>query len=229
MRTCIFIKTWKKDLPWLRYCLRSIDKFVTGYHEIVIIADDDCRELDRWTTCDPRIIYVPIHRNGYIFQQIIKLRAAEFTNCELIMYVDSDCAFTKPTTPESFMLEQKPLLLKTRYELVGDGIRWKSITERVVGWPLDYEYMRRLPLFFWRSTVEAFRTWQPQLIPTLYRKTDEAFSEFNAIGAYAERFESRNYSIRDTDNYLPPIQLLQFWSWGGLTNEIRLQIEDVLK
>lgn len=228
MRTCIFIKTWKKDLPWLRYCLRSIEKYVTGHDEVVIVADDDCRELETWTTCDPRVIYVPIHHNGYVFQQIIKLRAAEYTTCDLLLYVDSDCVFNKPTTPESFLVERKPLLLKTRYDLVGEAICWKAITEGVVGWPLHYEYMRRLPFVFWRSTVDSFREWKPELISYLYRKTDRVFSEFNALGAYADRFEQHRYSIRDTADYLPESRLLQFWSWGGLTPEIRQQIEEVL-
>ena len=37
MKTSIFIKSYKDDYKWLRYCLESIAKFVTGYEQIVVV------------------------------------------------------------------------------------------------------------------------------------------------------------------------------------------------
>ena len=37
--TDIFIKTYPGDFIWLKYCIRSIEKFVTGFRNIIIVTD----------------------------------------------------------------------------------------------------------------------------------------------------------------------------------------------
>ena len=36
MRKIIFIRSYHRDLEWLRYCLASINKFVTGFDGVVV-------------------------------------------------------------------------------------------------------------------------------------------------------------------------------------------------
>jgi hypothetical protein len=51
----------------------------------------------------------------------------------------------------------------------------------------------------------------------------------NALGAFIDRFESDRYFITDTEVWMPPSVARQFWSWGGITPEIKSEIEGMLK
>lgn len=35
----IFIKTYPGDFVWLEFCIKSIQKFITGYRKIIIVTD----------------------------------------------------------------------------------------------------------------------------------------------------------------------------------------------
>lgn len=55
------------------------------------------------------------------------------------------------------------------------------------------------------------------------------FSEFNVMGAIAERFMPEKFRFIDTNvEELPPLYCKQFWSWGGITPEIAAEIEKTL-
>ena len=36
MKVSILIVTYGKDFHWLKWCLKSIEKFSTGFHELVV-------------------------------------------------------------------------------------------------------------------------------------------------------------------------------------------------
>lgn len=229
MTTSIFIKTCLKDLEWLRYSLLSIAKWGSGFSEIVIVADEDCRGLallPSWVNYS--INYVPVPHNGYIQQQAIKLVADKYCWSDYILFVDSDCVFFRPFTPDSFMRDGKPVLLKTRYGNIGGAEAWKAITESVVGWEVEFEYMRRLPLTYRRDTFKKFRERFPTLISMLAAMQTRDFSEFNAIGAFIEKEDSEGYYIVDTEDWIPDAVAKQFWSWGGISPEIKNEMEGMI-
>lgn len=67
--------------------------------------------------------------------------------------------------------------------------------------------------------------------PRIYleQQPHKAFSEFNAIGAIAERDMADDYAIIDTEAIdMPPNKVYQGWSWGGLTPEVREIINKAL-
>lgn len=234
MTVGIFIKTWKDDLPWLQYCLRSINKFVgEDVSEIVVVADDDCREILNWdihgSKRDIKVAFIEKKPNGYIYQQIVKLHADQYATSDILLFVDSDCIFTHPFQLSDLFRDGKPILYKTDYKWTGDAICWKAITEQHLGWEVQYEYMRRMPMIIRRQTLNNFQDMFPKVIHELLHMDVRDFSEFNALGAYIEKFESDDYAIIDTtDAQLPAPPLIQFWSWGGITEEMRVQIEEVL-
>lgn len=230
MSASIFIKTWRNDLPWLRYCLQSIRKFGTGFDDPIIVLDESCRSLIRPSDfLSEKIHWVPDSPNGYITQQVVKLRAHEYTDSEFILFVDSDCIFNTPFSPESYMRDGNPVLLKTKYGNLGGAEAWKSITESFVGWSVEYEYMRRLPWMYRRDTLIAFRNAFPEIQSKLTQIKDRGFSEFNAIGAFIDRYEQDKYFISDTEEWMPDSVARQFWSWGQITSEIKREIEEMLK
>lgn len=228
MKSVIFIKTWKDDLPWLGYCLESIRKFGSGFENIILCADEDCRDFIEMFVHDAKTVFVDKWGNGYIQQQWFKLNADKYTNADLILFVDSDCVFHTPFSPESYMRDEKPILMKTRYGNLGGGEVWKKITEDFVGWEVEYEYMRRLPWMYRSSSLQGFRNMFPKLGEVLKGKPGRDFSEFNALGAYIDKFENDQYFITDTEVWIPDSVAKQFWSWGGITPEIRQEIKAML-
>lgn len=230
MSTGIFIKTYLNDLPWLNYCMQSIQKYAIGIDEIVIAADENCRKhMDDYSEI-ARVIFVPGWDNGYIQQQYVKLHADNMMKTDHILFVDSDCVFHDYFSENSFMLGRKPVLLKTRYSSLqgSGGEAWKPITEKAIGWEVEWEYMRRMPMIFHRDSLTAFRNATYPLIPDLRRMTDRSFSEFNALGAFIERYEADRYQVVDTEKWLPEAVAKQFWSWSGITDDIRTEIERLI-
>jgi len=230
MRTAIFIKTYSGDFAFLRYCIKSIQKFCTGFDEIII----QCPPRDHETLlrmCPDNFKVIPIKEkgDGYMFQQVAKLSAWLHTDCEQILYVDSDCVFFAPCTPETFMRDGKPLLMKTHYSKVGDAIFWQEATARAIGYKSEFEWMRRLPAMYLRKTLQEIASVHPNLHEYILSIKDRQFSEFNFIGQFIEKHSQSDYSIHDTDDgWIVPV-CQQFWSWGSLTDEVENKIKSFLE
>jgi len=231
----IFIRTYKKDLVWLKYCLKSIQKYVTGYRRIVIcIPYNQKYLLDDWNLTQEKIEGCEIYHDDYLGQQISKLLADAYCGSKYVLFVDSDCVFTDNFDCSSMLNGENPILYKTHYSQVGDAMCWKPITERALNAACEFEYMRRMPLMFRSETIADLRTYM-ELIHGVTMETYvnsqplRQFSEFNALGAFAERFYHEQYHFINTDSGVEPLPCKQFWSWGGITDEIKKEIEEVLK
>lgn len=226
----IFIKSYRNDFPFLHYCLKSIEKFVTGYNEIVLAIPEWDMELfeDVMQGIDIDVIVAPMQEygDGYLYQQFVKMIAYQLCTEEFIMFVDSDCVFTGPVNiapPDGY----KPEILMADYALVGGGIVWKAPTENWIGCQVNYEYMRRHPLVYRASTLEALHASRPNLEQEIM--SSGKFSEFNALGIWSHLNEPDNYRFTDTANWQPTNPIVrQFWSWGGLdacVNEIQTLLD----
>lgn len=233
MKADIFIRTYEKDLEWLKYCLKSISKYVTGYRQIIICIPDPQRKLlDGWNLTAEKIVTCPVYKEDYLGQQISKLKAYEHTDADVLIFIDSDCCFNKPVDFQKELFQDgKPIIYKTLYEHVGEAICWKEITEKTLGEPLQFEYMRRLPFVFLSKTLRS----ADLFLKIKHGKDSEEyimgqpgrhFSEFNYMGAYADQYEKESYCIKNTeiDGY-GNMYLKQNWSWGGITPEIKEEME----
>jgi len=222
----IFIKSYRNDFPFLHYCLKSIEKFVSGHSEVVVAIPEWDMELfdEVMHGIEIDVIVVPVQEygDGYLYQQFVKMIAYQFCTEDYIMFVDSDCIFTGPVdiSPSE---NYRPEILMTDYANVGDAICWKEPTERWIGCSVNYEYMRRIPLVYRSVTLETLHKSRPDLEQEIMGSG--RFSEFNAMGIWAHLNEPENYKFIDTAHweYTPHIAR-QFWSWGGLSscmNEIQ--------
>lgn len=225
MATDIFIKTWSGDIKWLGYCLESIWKYASGIGEVIIAADVSCINDVYLLAGDAIVMPVPDWRNGYIQQQWVKINADQHTAADQILFVDSDCVFHSQFSPESFMRDGKPILMKTRYGNLGGAEVWKKITEKLCGWTVEFEYMRRLPWMYRSESLKNLRAAYPDLESHLRSMKDRSFSEFNVLGAFIDRFESDKYFVTDTEEWAPESVAKQYWSWGGISREIKREIE----
>lgn len=226
MNLTIFIKTHKGDLEWLKYCLTSLKYFNTP-HKLVLIADDNCdlagQPIPRLAT----VLYVPTPENGYILQQVYKLSAHKYTSSPYILFLDSDTVFTQSCTLDDFFYKDTPIHFYEAFERVGNANCWKAPTEEVLKTTITHEYMRRFPIVHHRNVLFNLEYNYPNLINNLRKKKDRRFSEFNVLGAFAHLYHKELYhwyEITDTTPPPPPVAK-QFWSWGGITPEIRKELE----
>lgn len=263
----IFIRTYPKDYPWLAYALKSIHQNVTGFRRI-IVTTPDASGLAHLT--DETLIEVPDLKDGYLGQQLTKLEAWKFTDADFITYWDSDViAARKFDIWDEFFSKYSgswttftgedgatttsvwygggacpvsPIIYYTPYDQLSGGVlKWKAITEKVMGCPVDFEYMRRLPLTYHTATIADACSYIEKhhgMTPAQYIESQpyREFSEFNFIGAVAMLDDTKSYDWRRTDkDHLKPNPCRQFWSWGGLDKvqpgELktpRQQIEEIL-
>lgn len=235
MTVDIFIRTYKKDLPWLQYCLRSIQKFATGYRKIVVCIPENQVHLLKDFNLE-NVVTCPVFSEDYLGQQVSKLYADVYCGSDYVLYVDSDCVFTKPCdVSKDLFFNDKPVVYKTLYSKVGDAICWKEVTERTLNKKgIDWEYMRRMPILYKSDTINDLRDYM-ELIHNrsidkyITGQPGRHFSEFNCLGAFAESFCNEDYHFHDTDYGVEEAYLVQHWSWGGITTEIRAKIEEILK
>lgn len=264
MNCDIFIRTYKNDIPWLQHLLKSIQAYANGFSNIVICVPSASshylqQELKLNTSTFATTYIVPDYENDYLGQQVTKMHADLFCRSEFVLFIDSDCVFTSKVTPDMFVDEKgRPNILRSPYDAIGNDLKWKAITEKALGWTPEYEYMRRHPLVYRRGDLPAFRQWfqdnrHEVLEKYILRQPGVDFSEFNAIGAWLDKFHSARYNFIDThekvieekdvkrgktgiqhvstitykDLPLPVNHVKQYWSWGGLTPEILAEMEAV--
>lgn len=232
----IVIRTYSKDLEWLKYSLQSIYKFCSGFRNIIIIIPEKQKHLlDALNLTQEKIFTCPDYKDDYLGQQITKICADQYSDADYIMFGDSDTLITQPLKPEYLFREDKPIILKTSYEKIGNTVPWKSVTQKALGFDVQFEFMRRHPFLYRSDTLKEFRAYMKQLHGKevgeyINKQPDRAFSEFNAIGAFADKFEHDKYYFQDTETEpLPPLYVRQFWSWGGITNEVLEELNNILK
>lgn len=237
--TDILIKSFPPDYERLRYCLRSIDKFASGFSKVKIICDeltdppwhdDDWRPSNvtiKWQNVTPR-------GEGYLFQQTVKAQAHDYTDADYILHIDSDCIFTEPVTPAMFMRDGKPIWYKTPYSS-GLEVPWEAITEKFMQAPVEYEFMRRFPFLvprFLHEAIAAFclETHGKSLTDYILSQPIRAFSEFNALGALAySQFRDRFHWIDTTTDEVPERVVIQKWSHEKFSDADKAEFEEILR
>lgn len=228
----IFIKTYPPDYAWLEYCLRSIEKFATGFRKVVIVAPDEEGPLNSTL---PTLITLPEKGDGYLGQQVEKLYADQHTHAELFLFLDSDTIFTRPVTPQTYFRDGKIVWMMTPWEKTNTP--WRPIVEKFMGQPVEYEFMRRHPTVapsWLLADVRNFCVRQHNMPLDQYvmSQPHRAFSEFNCLGAFAYAFHRDKFFWVNTEEVpeseWPELTVLQKFSWGGLTEEVKAEFEKIL-
>lgn len=240
MNCSIFIPTFRRDLRYLEMCLKSIRKFGTGFHEVVV----DCPIEDWGVTyrvCEESGARLTAHegetpQNGGLWQQLVKLRADELCRyVNVILYVDSDCVFLEPFSPWDYVdatvrAEQKPILcMKPWSESSPDEVNaWKSSTERNLGFRSEFNTMTRHPAAHHAWVLPLFRDYiekkhgMPfdQFVLSRESGIRPGISEFNTVGSFVRQFYPHEYRLIDISKEgRPKDKLYQGWSRMGVRPE----------
>lgn len=232
-RAALFIRTFRNDAEFLHCLMRSLERFARGFDIVVHCDPVDHPIIEPIVRGRGRLVTSrPLIANGYKNQMLVKLMADEFCDNELIVFCDSDCCAHAEFTPEHYMKDGKPEILKTPFDVLGNSVPWRPATEAALGEPVEFELMRALRLMYRRETLAGFRAWMrhKHMMPLdafIVRTTN--FSEFCALGAWAHKYCHGDYAWLDTTkDPLPFFAIRQFFSGNGVTPEIRAEIERYL-
>jgi hypothetical protein len=223
----IFIRSWRNDFHWLKYCIDSINKNAKGFGKLhIVIPVNDLELLPKF---DAEVHVVSDWEDGYLQQQSDKLYSDMYCRNRYILCLDSDCIVTEELKPEYLFVNHKPIWL---YEGLNRGQSpWPMITEEVLGFDPIYEFMRRHPFVFDRECLIEFRRfmfnkYNQALHLTIKQRPFHSFSEFNAYGAWCYKYSKMSYSWCTPD--MVPVYVKQYRSWDGLSDDIRKEIEAML-
>jgi hypothetical protein len=254
--TLVYV-TYGKDLPWFKYSLQSIHKFVTGASEILIYYHDECEyelsELLKVTPVSLPIRVIPVHYeyHGYIKQMVVKLQCWRNVTSSHVMYIDSDCIFDKPYQISNISDKRIEWYYEDDISTNRAFDTWKHAVKRMTGAPMTKYYMANaFPFIVSKVTLENAESYFTDKHKESYDSfcmkeiirlnipisrdvlpywptIARVFEEFEYLGWYVENFTN------DCEFYTGTrrnhyLPLVQFWSHGGITREIQTQIERIL-
>jgi hypothetical protein len=233
MKTAILIRSYWKDLDWLHLCLRSIEQYCRGFEEVVVAMPESSRD---WVDRSPwihgvRTFFCPKYRDDYLGQQVTKLRADLIVDAELIAHVDADCIFTRLTQPHDLAPEGRPRVATRPIADLCRHYPWRRPTEEFLGFPVELDFMQRPPFVYprWLYPLLRRHCLEKHGMPIeryVTSRPTRGFSEFNTLGAYAHRHHAANFEFPRASMAGAPLPHCDwYWSWGGLTPEIRQRIE----
>lgn len=221
----IFIRSYWKDLAWLKLCLASIARFCTGFRNVIVVVPRSSepwlrRRLGRLEGV--RLELCPNYTDDYLGQQVTKLSADVHTDADFICHVDSDCIFCTPTEPHDLLLAGKPRIVTRPYALLDRHWPWRGPTEAFLGREVTHDFMQRPPFVFPRWIYEQLREYTVRnhgidLERYVLSRPARGFSEFNALGAYAYAYHADRFGWVDGSVADPGAPICRwYWSWGGL-------------
>lgn len=238
----IFLRTYTRDAQWLPFSLASLRKHARGFKRLVVATPPDDLDVVRAAVTD---VGVPMDVvscgpdpcGGYIAQQITKLEADRWVDEDYTLYWDSDLLLTRGVEPWTFVTEAgKPWWLYEAYSrLSGNVLAWKEATQHATGEGVVVnEYMRRHPF----CVPTRMLLWARQHLERVHHQGWRefvaglsAFSEYNYLGAYFHLHHPAAFQwvdVGQTPDQGPPPCARQFWSWGGLTPEVRAEMDAIL-
>lgn len=233
MTVDLFVRSYDGDAEWLKYCLRSIQRFATGFRRTVVVVPHGHNPP---TGTSELVFKVAEIGEQYCQQQSDKMHADHFTDAEFITMTDSDTIFTRPVSPQDLIENcRKPIWMHTPYSSInsGDGQTWKKVTEKLIGHSVDMEFMRRHPFTVPSWALREFRAWvhkthgvtvERYFMTQPYREC----SEFNFLASYLWYYHHDKITWKNTDEEMGTTFVHQSYSWGGLNEHIRTDLERAL-
>jgi hypothetical protein len=217
----ILIRSYSGDFRWLEYCLRLLHQHTKGFGQVHLVVPEGQAEQLKHLTLE-RVIECPVYEDDYLGQQITKLMADTYSNADYIMHVDSDLMFLQDVTPETFIVDGKPIIYYEPYSVVGME-PWYPIVYEVLGWAPEHEFMRRFPFVYPRWLYTKLRGFLEEKHHTSLQnyvtsRPYRSFTEFNIIGEYAWAKHHDKFTWRNP--HTDPAYVKQFRSWDGIENHI---------
>lgn len=240
MSTAIVIRSHAPDFPWLNYCLRSIQKFATGFSEVIIMVPESQAHLLAHLTAET-VVPVFDGQPGYLCQQRDKLNADMHTKADAILHFDSDMIFTKPVTPAFFFRDGKPIWVVTPFK-DKEMRAWLHVMVKCLHQMPPYEFMRKCavvaPRWIYAEFRQFFKSYHGMTMDDyVMNQPGHEFSEYNCLGFFAWLNFRDKFYWHDTEIEGCDWPFRQFWSHSGTKHEGHLgpmaqerdELEETLK
>ena len=221
-KTEILYVTFNRDLGWIEYSLQSLAIHASGFSGIkVVVPTYDIERFlyleQKYSKPDcPLLIksFLEYPGKGFVHHLAMKCCADVFCkDADYVLHLDPDCVISEAFTPDSYIIDCKPVLLIEPYEAIDKaedhslpGRRlWKAVTETALRFECKHETMCRHPSIHYRWLYPALRQYmelihQTPFIDFVLRQKNsfqQGFGEFNTLGSYALHNHISDYHIVD--------------------------------
>lgn len=210
MKYEFFMVTYRNDLEFAWYTMKTMKKFGSGDYGITILvpyADvNTFQPLAKEFGCTLKH-YLPMPGKEFLHHMVAKCQADIWCpDADVIIHIDADCIFGEPFTPEMYMDAGKPILVREHYDdFIHHPCRpfWRKNVNSNLGFDCEWETMVRHPNLYWRDLYPRYR----KHIEDLHKMPFEAyvllqreefpytFCEFPTLGAFVLKFEPERYRI----------------------------------
>ena len=252
----IFIRSFARDIPFLEYNMRSIQKFASGFSEVLVTVPMKDRAAflplsDKW--CFKLHAADEPEGKGMLHAEVRLCRADELCpSADFVLFTDSDCVFTERVCPQDYFVDGKPVLFVESFEKLAreksPRVCWRKPVVDALGFDPEYETMCRHPAVHpswifpkFREAVER-HVMRPfdEYVLAQRNEYPQTFAEFDSLGALAVRDYIDHYHFADVDAFTAeaismsggPIRnnkILQNWSHGGVKPDVRAKLEALLR
>jgi len=251
----ILIVTYRKDFPWLIYALKLINKYCRGFHGVTLAVPHIDRSYLSPAMNYGFVRFESFDEDPSkgMLNHMVQMASAEKLvppGTRYVMHMDADCMFHTPSTPEDFFYDNKPQYLFRSWEslsspdpdnpgakVTSDCAQWHHPTTVQLGKPSEIYAMCRHPTVFpiefyplYRDRISAihgdFEKWM--LAGRNVHPQDRM--DFTAMGEWAWAcMRDAFYWVNCGDrNPYPKDRLKAYWSHGGITPDIKAEIEGYL-
>ncbi len=242
MTTDLLIVTFNRDFPYLKYCLRSVDKFARGFTQVrILVPHEDVNAVTEMIAAMPKTSPTPMMALGYAekpgkgmlwhMRQI--MYADTWSTADVIAHMDADCVFDSEVDPAIHFMDPNGRII-LRYEPFNSIIkrhdsmsRWQECTQKILPFPVRHETMRAHPEVYHRSTYELARDLVQhkvnmridEYILSCENTFPQTFCEHVTLGNVAIEKQSHLYHpVRQLDDTpTPHNRIFQAWSHGPIT------------
>lgn len=250
MNVEILIVTFARDIHFLRYCLRSIHKFATGFSGVTIVVPAHDYDAFQWVKeFGAKVAWFQEVLGKGMLHHEAQIIASDLwcPTADAILHLDSDCMFWEAVTPADYLIEGRAVLYRERFTTLTNKIRlkWKEAVMDAIGIDPEWETMVRHPAIHWRATYVKTRELIElrkgrhfeEYILSCENSFPQTFAEFPTLGTVAMHHFPALYHFVDYDvtthdgGYLydhGEDKLVALWSHGGI-DQYRQQCEDILK
>lgn len=208
--TEVLYVTFARDMDFLKYSLRSYQKFCTGFAGVTVAVPESERGLYNWVTNAKVVYFKETPGKGMLHQMLIKCRADEICpHVDCVLHLDADTLFWRKCTPADFFYNGLPILVRERYAELRNPNRlnWQKAVQDAIGLKPEYETMVRQGAVHWKETYARLRekvelyVGMPfdNYVLSCRNEWPQSWAEYPALGAIAIAHFRGRYEMRDYD------------------------------
>lgn len=208
----ILIVTHAKDIPFLRYCLKSIKLYTSGFKETVLLVPEHQRGEFDWVRQTGVVVksYDEPAEKGFLSHLIQKCRADEWClDADFVLHIDADCMLFRKTTPAAFIRDHRCISVRESYSGITNPHRhtWRETVRKAIGIEPAHDYMLKHgqihPRSVYRATRELVESHTGRLFDEYVldgrNNFPQSFAEFPTIGTVGRHLFSCCYEYIEYD------------------------------